>query len=101
MLALEVLHEVQDLGLDRDVERRDRLVGDDEPRVERERTGEADALALAAGELVGVAVGRDCGSRPTDVEQLVDPLRSARRVGAHALDRERLGDDLARPASAG
>ena len=45
-----------DLRLDRDVEGRDRLVGDDELGREREGAGDADALALAAGELVGVAV---------------------------------------------
>ena len=54
-LALEPLHQVEDLGLDRDVERRDRLVGDDQLRLERESARDADALALAAGELVRIA----------------------------------------------
>ena len=36
---------------------RDALVGDDELRVHDESAGDADALALAAGELVRVAVG--------------------------------------------
>jgi hypothetical protein len=31
-LVLEVLEQVDDLGLDRDVQRGDRLVGDDQPR---------------------------------------------------------------------
>ena len=51
-LLLQVLEQVEDLGLDRDVERRDGLVGDDQLRVQGERPGDADALALAAGELV-------------------------------------------------
>ena len=55
-VALQVAQEVEDLRLDRDVERRHRLVGDDDPRAERERARDADALALAAGELVRVAV---------------------------------------------
>ena len=53
---LEVAQQVQDLRLDRDVERRDGLVGDDQLRLQRERARDADALALAAGELVRVAV---------------------------------------------
>jgi hypothetical protein len=56
-LLLQVLEQVDHLRLDRNVERGDRLVADDELRVERERPGDADALALAARELVRVAVG--------------------------------------------
>ena len=52
---------------------RDRLVGDDEVGVERERPGDADALALAAGELVRVAVGV-VRVEPDGREQLADPL---------------------------
>ncbi len=55
-LLLQLDEQVQDLGLDRDVERGDRLVGDDELRLQDERAGEADALALAAAELVRVAL---------------------------------------------
>ena len=57
-LVLEVVEQVDDLRLDRDVERGDRLVEQDQPRLERERAGDADPLALAAGELV-----RDSGWR--------------------------------------
>ena len=53
---LEVVEQVQDLALDRHVEGRHRLVADDEVRVDRQRPGDADALALAAAELVRVAV---------------------------------------------
>ena len=55
-LALQVVEQVQDLALDRHVERRDGLVADDEVGVDRERPGDADALALAARELVRVAM---------------------------------------------
>ena len=54
-LLLQLLEEVDDLRLDRDVERGHRLVRNDEVRVERERARQADALALTAGELVRVA----------------------------------------------
>ena len=47
------------------VDRAERLVHQQHGRVGRERPGHADALALAAGELVRVAVGVPRGSRPT------------------------------------
>src|SRR5688500_8916346 len=50
------LHEqVDDLGLDRYIECCDRFVAHQELRLHGERTGNADACALAAGELVRVA----------------------------------------------
>ena len=41
---------------DRDVQHRRRLVGDQQSRSRGERSGDADALALAARELVGIAL---------------------------------------------
>src|SRR5690606_30203751 len=55
-LVLQVLEDVQHLRLNGDVERRDRLVRDDELRAQGERSRDADTLALTAGELVRVAV---------------------------------------------
>src|SRR5574337_1125665 len=55
VLRLEVLQEVDDLRLDRDVQCRDRLVADDEGRLHGERAGDPHPLALAAGELVRIA----------------------------------------------
>ena len=70
MLALQVEHEVEDLRLDRHVERGHRLVGDDQRRPQHQRPGQAEALPLPAGELVRVALGR--GARqPHLVEQRV------------------------------
>ena len=68
--ALQVEQQVQHLRLHGDVERRDRLVGDDELRLEGERAGDADALALAAGEFVRIAVHR--------VRRQADALPAAR-----------------------
>ena len=51
-LRLEVLEQVEDLRLHRDVQRGDRLVGDDQLRVERERPRDPDPLPLTARELV-------------------------------------------------
>ena len=68
---LQIAQEIDDLRLDRHVERRGRLVEHHEFRVERHRPGDGDALALPAGELVRVAVeGRwvepGVGERPLD-----------------------------------
>src|SRR2546428_2118045 len=72
---LQVLQEIEDLGLDGDVQRRHGLVGDDEARPDGERAGAADPLALPAAELVRMAVARV--GRPADeLEQLLDARAS-------------------------
>src|SRR5438445_4169400 len=55
-LALEVLQQVQDLGLDGDVEGARRFVEDHELRVQREGPSDPDSLALPAAELMGEPV---------------------------------------------
>ena len=70
-LVLEVLEQVDDLGLDRDVERGDGLVGDDQLRPQRQRPGDPDPLPLAAGELVRIAVVV-LGLKAHPVHQLLD-----------------------------
>ncbi len=57
------------MGLDRDVQSRNRLVADDELRVGGERPCDADALPLAAGELVGVPVD-ESGVQAHQMQQL-------------------------------
>ena len=88
-VALQLLHQVDDLRLDRDVERGDRLVADEEVGVERERAGEADALALAAGELVRVA-RRGVGREPDHLQQLAHLL--AELLAAAPVHAQRLAD---------
>ena len=56
-VPLQRLEQVDDLRPDRNVERGHRLVEHHHLRIERESAREADALALAAGELVREAVG--------------------------------------------
>ena len=90
---LQVAEEVEHGRLDGDVERRHRLVGDQETRRHAQRTGEADPLALAPGELVRVAVP-ELLAQPDRVEQ----LRHARfqlRAAGDAVEPDRLADDLA------
>ena len=50
----QIHQQIQDLALHRDVQRRYGLIGDDELRVQDQRTRDGDALALTAAELVGV-----------------------------------------------
>ena len=54
-LVLEAVQERDHLGLDGDVEGRNRLVADDQLRLEGQSAGDGDALALAARELVWIA----------------------------------------------
>jgi hypothetical protein len=56
-LGLQLGEELQDLILHEHVERRDRLVEDDDVGLECERPRDRDALALATGQLVRVARG--------------------------------------------
>ena len=54
--VLEVAHQVEDLRLDGDVERRGRLVGDQQLGIAGERDGDHHPLAHAARQLVGILV---------------------------------------------
>ena len=56
-LALQALQQVEDLGLDGDVERRRRLVGDQQRRVAGQRHGDHGALAHAARQFVRILAG--------------------------------------------
>ncbi len=72
-LGAELVEEVDDAGLDRHVEGGDRLVEDDQLGLEGERSGDADALALPAGEVLRVAVGVT-RLEADELQQLVDAL---------------------------
>ena len=92
-VALQVLEQVEDLRLHRHVEGGDRLVADDQLRVDGERARDADPLALPAGELVREAVVV-LRVEADDLEQLLDAALDL-RVGADLVHLERLGDDEA------
>ena len=74
------LQQLEDLQLRRDVERRGRLVGDDERGAAGERAGDHQALALAAGELVRIALEHGLGLG--DLHAAQQPRRGVR--GARA-----------------
>ena len=89
--VLQLLEQVDDLRLDRDVEGGHRLVGDDQLGLERERPGDADALALAAGELVRVPAsavrGRPTSSSSSRTSRRGPAPRRTRRAPAAARRR--------------
>ena len=90
---LQVLEQIDDLPLDRNVERGNGLVADDEARLERERARNADALALPARKLVRIAL-RHVGEEADLAEQRLDALALLLAIGGQAVDAKRLADDL-------
>ena len=85
---LEILQEIDDLRLDRDVERRDCLVADDEIGLWRERPRDADALTLAAGEFMREAVaarraaGPPCPAARATLFSISAAVRAGRNCGS-------------------
>ena len=68
LALLQLADQLQDLRLRGDVERGGRLVGDQEPRIERQRHRDHGALALAARQLVRIGFrrpwDRECARLP-------------------------------------
>ena len=103
--AAQPLEQADDLGLDADVERRHRLVEHEQVGTDGERPGDADALALAARELVRVARA-GVGRQLHEVEQLGDALALGRRqirapATARPAARRRSSAGSATPAGPG
>ena len=74
-LGLQAPHQVDDLRLHGDVERRRRLVRDQQLRIQRQRHRDHRPLPHAARELVRVVVDAALGPRdPDEPEQLDRPL---------------------------
>ena len=80
-------------GLDRHVERGHRLVEDQHLGPQRQRAGDADALPLAAGELVRVPVAV-LGVEADGAQQVSRPSAAGLVAAVQAVDAQRLGDDL-------
>ena len=85
---------VEDLALDDDVERRHRLVGQEQAGLERQRHGDRCALAHAAGELVWI-VGEPAPAQAHQLEQLGGALGGGAARGVAALGQhfDQLGAD--------
>ncbi len=95
MFAAEVLEQLQHFGLDRHVQGCGRFVGDDDVGIVGERHGDADALALAAGEFVGVGGRAVAGIGDADAVHQVGGAGQGFRVGDALVTADRFGDLLA------
>ncbi len=91
-LGLQVPQQIDDLCLHRNIQRGHRLVAHYEARMQHQRAGDADALALTAGELVRIAIARPLG-QPHQGQHVGHRLA---RPGVHprAMDQQRFGDDV-------
>src|SRR5262245_47672115 len=89
----QVEQQRDDLRLNRHVQRRHGFIGDDERRIQRQRSSNADTLALAAAELVGVAA--DVPRLETDQLEELDDARASLLDAADPMDAKRLLDDAA------
>jgi hypothetical protein len=89
---LEVAQQVENLRADRNVERRDRFVAYDQLRLDRDGPCNGDALALATGKFVRIAL---CKARlkTDEAQNFVDALAASARLG-EAVQRQRLGQRL-------
>ena len=85
--VLEVAEQIEDLRPDRDVERGDRLIEDQERRVEGEGPGDPDPLALAARELVGEGWLVHDGIRGGEIRERASLLLARVGLPADAADR--------------
>ena len=72
----EVAHHLKHLRLDRHVERRGRLVRDDQPRVAADGEGDHHALPHPPAELVGIVLQSSLGvGDPDQGQQIRGPLK--------------------------
>ena len=94
-LLAEVLHQLEDLGLHGDVERRRGLVGDQELGVAAQRHADHHALAHAAGHLVRVVAHPLLGGRDPDEPHHLERARLRLLVADVLVEPDRLGDLLA------
>ena len=92
-LLLQILKQVDYLRLDRNVERRDRLVEHEETRAHCERPRDPDTLALPARKLMRLAVKR-VGPYPNHIEQFEDPLLLL-HPACETMDLNSFADDCA------
>lgn len=92
-IVLQVLQEVDDLGLDADIECACWLVADDEGGLEGECSCDGDALALATREFVRESV-HGVGGHAAPIEEVGDCFSSLLPCACAVVDFEGLGDGL-------
>ncbi len=95
-LVLQVAHQIEDLRLHRDVERRSRLVADDELGLGGERARDRDPLPLAAGKLVRI-FQTVVGVQSDQIQQFAHPAHDVALAFDKIEGADRLGDDGVHP----
>jgi len=91
---LQVLHQIQDLGLNGHVQGGNRLITDDELRVQGQGSGDTDTLAAASVQFMGICVDQAAG-QSHGVHQLLHLLNQRSSGGALFIDDQRLRNQLA------
>ena len=95
VLGLQLVEQVQDRGLDGNIQRGDRLIADDEIRFQRQGPGDDNALPLPAAKLMRLAVNM-LPIQANAPQQLPGPLSNLLII-ALAMNLHRLADDLPHP----
>ena len=93
-LALQFAQEQQNLDLHRRVERRGRLVGEQQARLAGQRQGDHRALAHAARELVGIGVETSPGLRNLHPFKHLQRLRAGACIVDRVMRADRFDDLL-------
>jgi hypothetical protein len=83
-LILEILQQIEDLGLDRDIERGNRFVEYDEGGPDSRGSGKADALALTAAQAARQPAATLSGNPIAAAARLRRAPRPPRRSGGKA-----------------
>ena len=94
--VLQVAHQVQDLRLHGDVERRRRLIANDELGIGRKRARDRDALALSAGKFVRIFAAV-VGMQSDQSQEFSDPVPDLALALYKVEGADRLGDDVVNP----
>ena len=89
---LKVNQQIDDLCLDGDIQRGNRLIPDDDLGVERQCPGNSDSLPLSAAEFVGIAPAL-FRPQPDFFQQVGDPIL-ALGPRIHPMDFHRITEDF-------
>jgi hypothetical protein len=93
VLLLEVLEQVDDLGLHRNIQSADRFIANDQLRLDRQRPRDADPLPLAPAELMRVTTGI-VAIQPDGFQQLGNPLPARGSVFGQIMNVQGFTDDV-------
>ena len=97
LLALQLLQQVEDLRLDRDIERGGGLIGHQEGGLSGQGDGNHHPLLLPAAHAERVVIDAPLGLGDADAAQPLDGLRASGRTAQRRVGLDRLDDLVAHP----